>query len=303
VGYNYTESRYDTDHELYPDRVIYGSETSRGLSNWTDVRDREHIFGHFIWTGTDYLGESTAWPSRGMGTGMLDMASFRKPIAQARAAMWSEEPFTYIGTNLILPRTAGRRPMMGGDPWDVWNYEDGQNVRVTCYTNAPMARLKLNGREIGELKAPDERSGSITWEVAYAEGELVAEGCDESGKVLSSHSIRSVGRPYAISVKPVYGTELEAGEGTALLELNIVDEQGRTVRLADNMISCTVEGPGTLLGLESGDNTDMSLPKASSKRVYMGRLMAYVAAGEEGTVKVSFTSPMLKGCSIELQSR
>src|SRR5690606_23272493 len=26
AGYNYTESRYISDHEKYPDRVIYGSE-------------------------------------------------------------------------------------------------------------------------------------------------------------------------------------------------------------------------------------------------------------------------------------
>jgi beta-galactosidase/beta-glucuronidase len=62
VGYNYTEERYDTDHAKYPNRIIYGSETRNDFSAWKAVRDREHIFGQFIWTGTDYLGESGAWP-------------------------------------------------------------------------------------------------------------------------------------------------------------------------------------------------------------------------------------------------
>lgn len=58
VGYNYTENRYDEDHATYPKRVIYGSENGSGLDAWYAVRNKEFIFGQFIWTGTDYLGES-----------------------------------------------------------------------------------------------------------------------------------------------------------------------------------------------------------------------------------------------------
>ena len=79
VGYNYTENRYDEDHATYPNRVIYGSENGSGLEAWYAVKDKEFIFGQFIWTGTDYLGESGAWPSRGLYTGLLDFGSFPKP--------------------------------------------------------------------------------------------------------------------------------------------------------------------------------------------------------------------------------
>ena len=50
VGYNYTENRYVTDHEAYPDRILYGSETGHGLSSWRAVQENEHIFGQYIWT-------------------------------------------------------------------------------------------------------------------------------------------------------------------------------------------------------------------------------------------------------------
>lgn len=55
VGYNYTEDRYDEDHATYPKRVIYGSENGSGLDAWYAVKNKEFIFGQFIWTGTDYL--------------------------------------------------------------------------------------------------------------------------------------------------------------------------------------------------------------------------------------------------------
>ena len=75
------------------------------------------------------------------------------------------------------------------------------------------------------------------------------------------------------------------------------------MNLADNEITCTVEGPARLLGLESGNNTDMTLPVSNRRRVFMGRLMAYVqATGEEGTVTVRFTSPLLESCTVELKS-
>ena len=61
AGYNYTESRYLSDHEKYPDRVIFGSENRHELKPWKAVMENDHIFGQFLWTGIDYLGESGRW--------------------------------------------------------------------------------------------------------------------------------------------------------------------------------------------------------------------------------------------------
>lgn len=177
VGYNYTENRYDEDHATYPDRVIYGSETGVGIEAWHAVRDKEFIFGQFLWTGTDYLGESGRWPSRGLYTGLLDFGSFPKPRGYFRASLWSEKPVTYIGT---YPK----HDWVSMDAWDLWNYEPGQLIRVVCYTNVPQARLLLNGKEVVQMKPYDDKSGIIYWDIPYQDGELRAEGCDATGKVL-----------------------------------------------------------------------------------------------------------------------
>jgi hypothetical protein len=58
AGYNYTENRYDSDHEKYPERIICGSENRHDMDAWKAVRDKPHIFARFLWTGIDYLGES-----------------------------------------------------------------------------------------------------------------------------------------------------------------------------------------------------------------------------------------------------
>lgn len=99
VGYNYTENRYRQDHEKYPKRILYGSETRHDLNAWKAVRDNEFIFGQFIWTGFDYLGEAGPWPSRGFTTGMIDLAGNIKPNGYFRRALWLESPTVYVGLN------------------------------------------------------------------------------------------------------------------------------------------------------------------------------------------------------------
>lgn len=92
VGYNYTENRYQQDHSTYPNRIIFGSETHGSKEAWKAVSDNPFIFGQFIWTGLDYLGESGAWPSRGLGTGLLDFNGFLKPQGYLIQSLWTGKP-------------------------------------------------------------------------------------------------------------------------------------------------------------------------------------------------------------------
>lgn len=293
VGYNYTEDRYDEDHATYPDRVIYGSENGSGLEAWYAVKNKEFIFGQFIWTGTDYLGESGAWPSRGLNTGLLNFGSFAKPRGHFRASLWSEKPVTYIGT---YPK----REYLSADAPDIWNYDPGQEIRVVCYTNAPQARLLLDGKVVGDIKPYDEKTGIIHWDIPYQAGELRAEGCDKEGNVLSSYVIRSSGRPYALRVS-ADRTTLSHDRATAHLFIEVVDENGTIVKLGDNEITYEIEGPARLLGLEGSSNTDMTDYTDNRHRAYQGRLLAYVqTTGEKGQARVKFTSPLLQGTEIVL---
>lgn len=292
VGYNYTENRYDEDHKLYPNRIIYGSETHTSLAAWKAVRDREHIFGQFVWTGTDYLGESGRWPSRGLHTGLLDFGSYKKPRGWFRASLWSDKPVTYIGTY----RQMRRRNALSPEAPDVWNYEDGQKVRVVCYTNSKKARLMLNGKQIGDVKEYDDETGIIHWDVDYMPGTLTAEGLDANGNVESSYTIQTSGRPYAI--KAVLE---DKGEEVAHVRVEVVDENGVLVKLADNEITCWTRG-GKLLGLENSDNADMTDHRDNRQRVYRGCLLAYVRMPKDGgQTELIFSSPLLKGTTLTIR--
>ena len=296
VGYNYTEDRYDIDHKAYPDRVIYGSENRSDYNAWKAVRDKDFIFGQFIWTGIDYLGESGAWPSRGLYTGLLDFAGNPKPRGQFRASLWSDTPVTYIGT-YPKPR---RGDWLSIDAWDSWNYEPGEEIRVVCYTNSPKARLLLDGEVVGDIKDKDDATGIIHWDMPFAPGRLMAEGIGEDGDVESSYTVATSGRPYAITVSADRDSFGKAGD-VAHVFINIVDENGIPVKLADNEVTVRINGPAELLALESGDNFDMGNYRDNRQRVYRGKLLGYVKALEAGPVVITVTSPLLKSACLNLK--
>ncbi len=288
VGYNYTESRYVTDHKRYPKRVLYGSENRHDLAAWKAVTENEHIFGQFLWTGIDYLGESGVWPARGSSAGLLDLAGQRKPNGWYRAALWSEKPVCYIGTYAIGSQRYGSRHnnqrMFYVSPYanDTWNYEEGQKVRVVCYTNGKSARLLLNGTAIGCEPTFDENTGVRYWDVEYAPGTLTCEA--DNG---SSYEVKTTKTPYALRVST---------DSVAHVFIEVVDEDGNLVKTADNEIIFNVRG-ARLLGMENGNISDTSVngrQHSNRLRTYGGRLVAYIepeADREQLTIRA--TSPLL----------
>jgi hypothetical protein len=298
AGYNYTESMYDSDHKKYPGRVIYGSENRHDPDAWKAVRDKEHIFGQFLWTGIDYLGESGRWPARGFTAGLLDFGGFIKPRGYFRQSLWSDKPMVYIGT---YPARANSR--LSQDAWPVWNYQEGEMIRIVCYTNAAKARLELNGKTVGEEKKYDEKTGIIYWDIPYRDGTLEAVGLHENGSETGRYKLESSRRPYALTVVSA-DNRIGKDKGVAQVILQAVDEAGIPVMLSDNEVACHIAGAAQLLGLESGNNADMTDYTDNRHRLFHGRMIAYIQAnGTEGVADVTFTSPWLKEATVRIEIR
>jgi beta-galactosidase len=299
-GYNYTEDRYAQDHAQYPERVIYGSENRHGIEDWKAVRDNDYIFGQFLWTGIDYLGESGRWPARGSTSGLLNFGGFIKPRGHFREALWSSKPVTYIGTYPV-PKSAGRNYMaMDAPPF--WNYYEGDIIRVVCYTNAPKSRLMLNGKQIGETKGLNDTTGIIHWDIPFQNGMLEVVGMDNANNQTCNYSIQSSGRPYALSAVSDLSS-IKKEKGLAQVTVQVVDENGIPVILSEDELRCTIDGPAKLLGLEASNNSDMGNYSDNVQRVYHGQLIAYIqATGNTGKITVKFTAPWLKGATVTVDS-
>ncbi|SHE65287.1 protein of unknown function [Mariniphaga anaerophila] len=319
TGYNYTESLYERDHVKYPERVIFGSENRHDLKSWNIVEDNEFVFGQFLWTGIDYLGESGRWPSRGFYSGLVDFGGFIKPRGYFRRSLWSEEPMAYLGTYPV-PGESGtsnmedvwsqledenqatkkkeKAPSM--DAWPIWNYRSGQLIRVVCYTNAAKAKLLLNNETVGETKNYDKKNGIIFWDIPYTPGKLEVIAMDAQNLETSRSYIQTSGRPYKIKILP-YEKEIKQG-GVAQVAIQIVDDQNVPVMLSEDEIKCQIYGDAHLLGIEASNNKDMTDYTDNVHRAFHGRLIAYIKAGmEQGEVMVRFSANWLNSAEAKLQ--
>jgi len=280
VGYNYTESRYGEDHVTYPKRIIYGSENRHDLPAWKAVTDNDHIFGQFLWTGIDYLGESGAWPARGSSAGLLDLAGQRKSSGWYRASLWSEKPVCYIEYYPQSRRWNRRQRGVGAT--------DNAKARVVCYTNASSARLFADGQLVDAAPQRDERNGSLFWEIAEPKSLLRCEA--DNG---ASYEIRKAGKPVALRLTT---------DSVMHVFVEVVDADGNVVRDADHEVTLRVEG-ARLLGMENGNIMDSSVAGRQARnrlRVHAGRLVAYVDMQEGKNVRISASTKYLEGASIVL---
>ena len=302
VGYNYTESRYDQDHKTYPQRVLYGSENRHDLAAWKAVTDRDFIFGQFLWTGIDYLGESGTWPARGSSAGLLDLAGQRKPIGWYRASLWSEKPMCYLGTTGAYRsyeanranRARANRPNRAQPPHpyanDTWNYREGDRVRVMCYTNAENVRLFLNGQPLDVTMQRHEETGILYCDIDYQPGTLRCEA--DNG---ASYELRTSGKPAALRLTT---------DSLMHVFVEVVDEQGNLVKDADNTVTLFVQG-GRLLGMENGNINNNAAPRRAPAywpnqqlRVSGGKLVAYIQPEKGQQVTVRASSPYLNDATI-----
>jgi beta-galactosidase len=297
VGYNYRERLYEADHARFPRLPILGTENNHSLEAWLAARDKDFIAGQFLWTGIDFLGEAQGWPARCSGAGILDTAGFEKPGYYRRKILWSEEGALYLATCLPPEGPAGEvRPPT---PWDLaraWDYGEGTEVMVLCYTNLESAELFLDGRSLGEKR----RSASveyIAWTVPFARGRLEARGRAASGEVSDAleSTLPMAGLRLSLWEAPVDASGAAWDEGPARprlsqVELEVLDEEGRLCPNASPMIEVEASAGARLLGLENGDIRDCSEYAAPRRRAYKGRLIAYVLAPADGAAEAWLTA-------------
>lgn len=324
VGYNYSEYLYDEHHKENPDWVIYGSETasilsSRGvyhfplaksiltdedeqcsalgnsITGWGaksyvdcigDDRDAEYSIGQFIWTGFDYIGESTPYETKNSYFGQIDTAGFPKDAFYVFQSEWTD----------------GRKsPMVHVFPY--WDFNEGQDIDVQVCSNAAEVELLLNGSNLGRHKIDHHhgRDQVGKWIVPYEKGELTAIAYDEHGKEVAREVKYSFEDAHAIVATPDKFSMEADGQDLIFIEISAVDRQGYPVENANNRIHVEVEGAGRLIGIDNGDSADFDQYKGKSKRLFSGKLLAIVGnCKEQGPITVTITTPGLEEQKVEL---
>lgn len=298
VGYNYQEYRYPDDHKKYPGRVIYGSENGMALSAWKAVEDNKYISAQYLWTGVDYLGEARNWPARSNTAGLIDLAGFPKTSYYFRQSLWSDKPMVYLATAAVSTDNRSRRMTA-----NLWKYNEGDSIVVSCFTNCDVAELFLNGHSLGKKNLSDATEKIITWRTVYHPGTLLVKGY-RNGVEKAQYSLQTFDQAYAVTAKTDKLSFDPSKKQLAQIEIMVVDKSGIPVANADNKMMITIEGPAELIGMESGSSISHENYKSNKRKLFNGKLMAYVQSQQQaGTIKLNITSPGLKDKMIVLKSK
>lgn len=302
VGYNYQENRYDEDHKKYPDRVIYGSENGRNLEAWLAVKNNDYISAQFIWTGIDYLGEAYGWPIRNSQAGFLDLAAFKKPEFYYRKSLWNENPIVYLTSSKAktTDNPSNRWGVRNDAP--TWNYKEKEKVTVFCYTNCEEAELFLNEQSQGRKRLSDFPKCYITWNLEYTCGRLKVIGFMK-GVQCCTHELQTSGVAEIINTKCDTLMLKADNKDIAHIEVTIDDKEGNLVYSSDNELVCTISGPASIIGIESGNPASHEDYKSPVRKVFHGKMLVFVKSTfVPGEIELNIYSDGLKPSKTILHS-
>ncbi|TWT29763.1 Beta-galactosidase [Posidoniimonas corsicana] len=328
AGYNYEQGRYADDHQRVPDRVMYASESY--LSDLATSRDhvssRPYVVGDFVWSAIDYLGEAgigrnfppgatvtphwegTHYPYHGALCGDIDITGVRRPISHFREIVWDRGE--RLSVAVVEPAPDGgawqpsqwaTEPLMAS--W-TWPGHEGRDLQVKVASRWPTVRVELNGQVVGEVTPSGYEDGVATLSVRYAPGEVTAIGLDEQGRAQQRMVLTTAGPAESIRLTPDRTDLVADGQDLSFVAVEIVDADGLVRPDADHQVTYTIDGPGTIVGVGSGDLSSDEPYNALSRRVFHGRALVVVRSDDDtGTITLTASAPGLPAAELELSSR
>ena len=306
-GYNYQQEENEADHELHPNRVIFGTESFpiQALENWLDVLEMPHVIGDFVWTSMDYLGEAGIgrvhfeegefaflgeYPWNQANCGDIDLCGFKRPQSYYRDILWEHGEKLYIAVHDPFPEDKTPSITRWGWPevWPNWNWpgREGQIFKVDIYSGCSQVELFLNNVSLGVKPATRNTRFISSFEVPYQPGALKAIGYTD-GKQVAETSIHTVEAPAAILLKPDRTTIKSDIGDLCYVTVEVVDAAGKIHPTAENDVFFTIQGPGkiTAVGNSNPKNTERYV--GNKNKAFRGRCLVIVKSiGQSGIIKL-----------------
>lgn len=272
-GFNYREYAVADYHRDHPNQPLLGTEmgstvTTRGIYVtdsikgyvpdqditapwwaskaevwWKLASENKYWLGGFVWTGFDYRGEPTPfhWPNINSHFGIMDTCGFPKNIYYYYQSWWTDKDILHLSPHWNWPEKLGK-------PIDVW-----------VNSNADDVELFLNGKSLGKKVMP--RNSHLQWEVNYEPGILEAIAFKKGRKLTSK--VETTGQAIKVVATPEKNLLLADGKDGTVVNITLVDENGREVPDAANMISFSLIGNAKIIGVGNGDPSSHEPDKCS----------------------------------------
>lgn len=325
AGYNYADNRYVMDKELFPNRVICGSETFPKdiANNWKLVKENGHVIGDFTWTGWDYLGEagigrvsygesdgwagaSGAYPWLLAYCGDIDIIGDRRPASYYREIVFDlrNQPYIAVQKPEHYGEKANLTPWSWSDSISSWSFEgyEGKPVKVEVYSEAEEVELIINGRAVGRAGTGEKNTFKAVFDTVFEPGEIAAVAYTD-GKETGRTSLMSAGSGVNLKVE-ADRTQITADhKDLTYVTISIVDENGIVKPFSDRKVKVKVEGAGILQGLGSANPKSEESFTASEHSTFHGRALAVIRPTGSGSIRVTVEAEGCTAETVEIEAR
>jgi beta-galactosidase len=326
-GYNYMESRFEIDRDLFPNRVMVASETYASSidTGWPAALADPAVIGDFTWTGWDYLGEAGIgrtdygdpeteasprsfqgeYPWLAAWCGDFDITGNRRPQSYFREIVFGLRPDPYIVVE--RPHPVGQS-VVHATPWswdDVlptwsWAVPDGTIFRVGVYSDGDEVELLLNGNSLGRQPAGVDHRYRARFDVPFEPGELEAVAWRD-GKSGERSSLWSASGEVLLDMRMDRTVVVASTTDLAFIELTLIDSKGTVFMGADRRVVLQIDGPGVLQGFGSANPDNSASFTRSESETFNGRALAVIRPVQPGVVTVTAIADGCSPQSLELR--
>jgi len=339
VGYNYQEMNYQSDHQRFQQRIMYGSETysDKAFDYWQYVENHPYIIGDFVWTGWDYLGEaSIGWTGyapewKGLAPfpwtlaycGEMDALGYKRPSAYYRDVLWK------TGQNKISVFVKSSVPSLQGEknhdgfldwvqpdlhPSWTWPQAKGKSLEVVVYSVFDEVELFINGKSLGRKATSAATEFKTQYLVPYEEGQLKAVGYLNgrsdghlTDKIMGEWILNTASKPSQIRLTQQRKTMLSDGADLVYITAELFDKNGLRVYYwhDDLVVNFNVSGPGELLALGNANPRSVESFTGMSRTTFRGRVVAVIQSrhNESGEITITASAAGLKQATTSVSSK
>ena len=317
AGYNYKLGKYERDHALYPERIMYGSESfpKEMFANWALIDKSPYLIGDFVWTAMDYLGEAGlggsyyakgsagsaapgSWPYVNASCGDLDITGHPRAQSLARDVAWG---LSQLEVLVQTPPPEGMsevlRPWGWSDEHPSWTWPgvEGKTVAVRVYTRGDRVELRLNGKPVADGKLTSDALMLAEFNVEYQQGQL--EVLAYSGnKEIGRRTLDTAGKVVSVAVLPERKRTGASRNDIAYVAIELRDTQGYPVHGVTQELKATLSGPAEILGFGSAAWSAVGSYRAAQAKTFNGRAQLILrGTGRTGTVTIAITGEGISG--------
>lgn len=259
--------KIDSVRAYLPDQDITAPWWASTAETWWKLAaPNDFWLGGFIWTGFDYRGEPTPfkWPNINSHFGVMDVCGFPKNIYYYYQSWWTDKDVLHISPHWNHEVVWGKRaPLI-----DVWVNSNADNVE-----------LFLNGKSLGKKNMPI--NGHLQWQVSYEPGKLEAVAYKRGKKLMAK--VETTGTATEVVMTPYKSTMMADGTDVTVVNISVVDREGREVPDADNMIRFELEGDATIIGVGNGDPSSHEPDKCAAgawqRSLFNGKCQVIIQSG------------------------